>query len=460
MADPLFEFDPTSEDAANSPLSIWNTASYAVTAFNAPAPPLAVQWASSVDTEGSAAASRKHENRQISITVEVLSASALRSLQAKVAKIAREGGTAKLTLPASGEVVIFDLLAADTFEPQFDVVYFTNTGAFCVVNLTLTAKPYGRGAEVTLSASTATALAPLVFTKTGIAGDIPATGRLNISNTTTDKTTAIWGFQSRYYSAASTAALLYEAESGVALSASAHAGPGGASGGGANKTMRDTAVGTSPANAYEIATSQTLTHIGSFRVYARVYVASGTAGVVSVAANWSPSPSVANIQNDYVSVVDASGSAIADTWVLLDLGLVTFPPPFQGSNAGSLFLSHQRTAGTTTVYYDWVALVPVDEGYGVATDDVTTIDSAWDIEITDKGAFITTGSQWWRAAQYEGDYLRVPVAGAEARTLRGFVMLAGEPASSVGPGVVYSGDLEAIQATLTYTPRFLVVPTP
>jgi hypothetical protein len=52
MADPLLEFDPTSEDAANSPLSVWNTASYIVTAFNPDAANQTVQWASSVDTEG------------------------------------------------------------------------------------------------------------------------------------------------------------------------------------------------------------------------------------------------------------------------------------------------------------------------------------------------------------------------------------------------------------------------
>jgi hypothetical protein len=110
-----------------------------------------VQWAGTVDTEGSLPSSKKHENRTISITVDVLSAAALRSLQAKIAKVTREGGTLKLTLPASSEVVVFDLHSADTFEPQLDIVYFVNSGAFCTVNLSLTAKPYGRGPEVTLS---------------------------------------------------------------------------------------------------------------------------------------------------------------------------------------------------------------------------------------------------------------------------------------------------------------------
>ena len=101
MADPLFEFDPTSEDAANSALSIWNTASYVVTSFSVAAPPFEVQWAGSVDTEGMLPASVKPGNRTISVTVECLTAAALRALQAKAAKLARERGTAKITFPAN-----------------------------------------------------------------------------------------------------------------------------------------------------------------------------------------------------------------------------------------------------------------------------------------------------------------------------------------------------------------------
>src|SRR3954469_3879697 len=118
MADPLLEFDPVSEDATNSPLSVWNTASYIVTAFNPDAANQTVQWASSVDTEGALPASVKDENRTISMTIECLNSAALRALQSKVPKISRERGTLKYTLPNS-EVVVFDLLARESFKPEF-----------------------------------------------------------------------------------------------------------------------------------------------------------------------------------------------------------------------------------------------------------------------------------------------------------------------------------------------------
>jgi hypothetical protein len=268
MAEPLLEFDPTSEDAANSPLSVWNTASYGVTSFSPDAALQSVQWASSVDTEGALPASFKDENRTISITVECLTAAALRALQAKVMKISRERGTLKYTLPNS-EVMIFDLLARASFSPTFDDKYVLNTGAYCTVEMSFAAKPYGRGASTsaTLTGGTATSKLPIVATATGIKGDVPALGTLTVANATNAKTAALWGIQSRYYSAATSAALVLEAEDGVASGAALNAGSAGASGGGANKVMRHLDVGTSGGSiSYLLGYSsgtQTLSHVGS-----------------------------------------------------------------------------------------------------------------------------------------------------------------------------------------------------
>src|SRR6478609_7223340 len=167
MAEPLLQFDPTSEDASNVPLSVWNTADFGVTAFNPDAANQAVQWASSVDTEGALPASMKDENRTISMTLECLSAAALKILQAKVAKISRERGTLKYTTPSS-DVIVFDLLARETFKPEFDDKYFINTGAYCTVTLAFTAKPYGRGIEMDLGDNVETTAPALVFTEPAV----------------------------------------------------------------------------------------------------------------------------------------------------------------------------------------------------------------------------------------------------------------------------------------------------
>jgi hypothetical protein len=63
------------------------------------------------------------------------------------------------------------------------------------------------------------------------------------------------------------------------------------------------------------------------------------------------------------------------------------------------------------------------------------------------------GTLWVRPSSYEGDYLLIPPAGAEARTNRFFIKGSrGIPGSSVDSGV------DDISAVLSYTPRFLVVP--
>jgi hypothetical protein len=63
------------------------------------------------------------------------------------------------------------------------------------------------------------------------------------------------------------------------------------------------------------------------------------------------------------------------------------------------------------------------------------------------------GSLWVRPTTYEGDYLLVPPAGAEARTNRFFVK-----GSRGIPGESADSGIDDISAQLSFTPRFLVVP--
>jgi hypothetical protein len=465
MPDPLLEFDPVSEDAANSPLEVWSTATYGVTRFNAPSPPSTVQWASSVDTEGSLPSSRKHENRTLSLTVEVASAAGLRTLQAKAAKVAREGGTAKLTLPASGEVVIFDLLATDSFAPSLDILFFSNSGAYCVVEWELTAKPYGRGAEIDLGDNTETTLPLLVFTDTGIKGDMPALGRLVVDNDEAGSTQGLirWGIQSRYYSNAATAALFYQAESCAMSAAAAAAGPAGASGGGSNTAL----YGSLPAapswtSLIYIGTSSTAqTHIGSFRVFARVRAPSANTGTVSLRASWSPSLGTPQVHNASTAIYTE------DAWYMVDLGQVTIPKAVGGATQGWLgTIDGQSTVSGDDVYIDWVALFPVDEGFGEDLNFTSShqIAASGSVQVRHDGAFASrSGGYLPPLVYYEGDYLRLPPAGAEARTLRVIVKLARGDTTLFDPGTAASyldPSIDDISARLFYTPRYLVVPEP
>src|SRR5215203_1578578 len=94
-----------------SPLSIGPGTSYPMTALSVPAPPQDIGFTSSVDTEGEMPVTRRYQNRTISIDLEVSSdttGALLAALQAKVAKLQREGGTLKRT-DRHGVVKIYDL---------------------------------------------------------------------------------------------------------------------------------------------------------------------------------------------------------------------------------------------------------------------------------------------------------------------------------------------------------------
>jgi hypothetical protein len=453
MADPLFEFDPTSEDAANSPLSVWDNGTYGVAVFSAPAPPVSMQFAGSVDTEGSLPASRKHENRTISLTVECESAAGLRALQAKAAKIYREGGTAKLTFPASGETVIFDLLATDSYEPQLDVTYYSNSGAFCVVNMSFTAKPYGRGPSenLSLSASTATAGAPLVFTATGVKGDIPGLGLLTLGNATTTKGSALWGLRSRYYSSGN--ALLIEAESGVADGAALNAGTAGASGGGANKVMRHANPGTSGAASFALPSGTD--HVGVYRVFARVVPLLANTGTTSVRMVWQPYTLAEPILGEWVAL--EFGSPLNGLWSIVDLGEVRLPKARFGTQGWTAEFWSKSTVATDDVDWDWIALVPVDEGYGQLRNDSNILTAGAVAFAHDTAQIRDAGTNWYTPTSYEGDYLLIPPAGSEGRTVQVITMLAG---AAQGRLNLNGNDMNAITATLSVVPRYLVVPSP
>lgn len=401
MAEAL-QFDPTSEDAANSPLSVMDS-SYKVVSHSYPAPQLNVLYASSIDTEGEIPASRRYSNRQISMTLEMVDATGnlLSALQAKVTKIAREGGTLKRTMP-NGDIVVFDLLSAETFDPTFNLAYVI--GNMVQVDLVFAAKPFGRGAEVTLSAHNETSLPCLVFTETAITGDVPALGRLTISDAqAVDQAWAVWGLQCLNYDSSSDASLFYQAESrtpfGAAVTA---AGPSGASGAGSNVIQH-----TNLATSYQaIMGTQAsgggnhLKHVGDFTVYARVQVPTSNAGTVTVAMEWGEGDFRRYTRNASVDV----DPALEGNWVILNLGQIHPTKVVAGTQRWEGRFLAKSTSSADDINFDCLFIVPVTEGSGEVSAPIGQIPSApssftaYSDFTTESGAItgdsLTTGGTW------------------------------------------------------------------
>jgi hypothetical protein len=238
-------FDPTDEGTGVQ-LNVW-TGAYGVTAMSFPAPPLETAMAGSIDTEGDLIAARRHQNRTVNLTVEVRGttaaslASALATLEEKVAKVAREGGTLR-RVTTTGDYRTLDLLAADSYDPTFDVARVN--GNWVTAQIGLLARPYARGTEAQIATTDASGFGGTTglggFTPVPTAGEVPGLARINVSDTNVGGATrnssigwatVTYGIQGEHYDSAATAALFYEAESLQPVSPAAAATVAGASGG-------------------------------------------------------------------------------------------------------------------------------------------------------------------------------------------------------------------------------------
>jgi hypothetical protein len=423
-----WEFDPVSEDAANANLLLAPT-DYYVLEFNAPMPQPDVLYASSVDTEGENPASTRPRNRTVTMAVDVFGREALSALEFKVAKLIREKGTLLYTLPG-GEEIIFDVLSVDSFEfphnHNWDVQEVAN------VTLGMTCKPLGRGPEVDLGDNTETTLPWLVFTEADVPGTWPALGRLVIDNdASADQWWVVWGIQSRYYSSSASAALAWQAESLTAMGGSAtNTGPSGASG---SSVMRNTALSTT----YQaiLSTQATgggahMSHVGSFRVYARVQAPTTNSGTVSVAFEWG--------EGDFRRFTQNTTSALSPswegTWRLVDLGLVTLTRTVSGTQRWEGRIVAKSTTPGDDIDVDCLLFVPVDEGSGEASAvqrlaSTSAFSARDEFDLHSAGALAgktaPTGGVWAEhsisgatAFQATGTVARINPSGTNARSVR------------------------------------------
>lgn len=363
------ELDPTSEDATNVSLVLTDYASgWRVLELEHPTSEWDSQWAFSAATEGERRVGTRPQNRTVTVRLLIERSTAAlldaqeRALGKKVGKLAAEGGTLKMTLP-SGVIIIFDIREARMVRTYTVVQMFKNLAEY---SLTFICDPYGRGPEVDLGDNVETTLPALIFTETGIKGDVPALGRLVIDDdSAVDQWWLTWGLQSRYYSSATTASLFYEAESRTALGSSAiAAGPSGASGAGSN-VMRTTALSENPFAMMSTQASgggSHLTHIGTFHVYARVQTPTSNTGTVSIALQWAVGDFSVPVTNAFFGI----SPAWEGTWRLADLGLVTLKRVLTGTQRWEGRILAKSTETNDDIDIDYLLLVPADEGSGIA----------------------------------------------------------------------------------------------
>jgi hypothetical protein len=315
------------------------------------------EWVAGADADGSALVRDPlFENREITFRLVVRGQTTKDGALAKVGVIVdkleeaerQPDGIDLVWAPADGtKTVTFKVLSGEvTALPMAR----SGDGAGYVLNkpmfdVRLTCKPFGYGAEVT--GATATSSNPVVtVTQASVTGDVPAEGRLVVTDMATQSRRHVeWGLQYRYYDAA-TALQINKADM-TALGATS-----------------GTVAGSYNANVWSLTCSSAPTamvstgnqsHIGTFRVKARVY---GLAGH-RVRLNWQEGDGSFR-PNPWVTLPKFN------VWSEIDLGIVTVPEKVAGTQRWTGRIDAYSTTPGDTIHLDYLVLVPAGEGYGLA----------------------------------------------------------------------------------------------
>lgn len=228
--------------------------------------------------------------------------------------------------------------------------------------LELEVLPDWYGAEQTLTTISGTGYINGKLQQSGsdaiIAGNYPGRVRLVLSDTSAnDQKGLIWGFRSRRYDSAASAALFYEAEAMTLLNGATSTAAGSASGGHmATLTLPPSGVWVPHVMTTLSAGPTPLTHKGTYRVWARVFC--GGANIASFRLLWG----VGSLSTPFTNDAVTPSGAIA-TFGLVDLGVVQLTPSPVGTHQWfGVIQSNCGSSGSPSI--DCVYLQPVEEYSG------------------------------------------------------------------------------------------------
>lgn len=334
------------------------------------------QWISTADSEGSVLVGQpQHENREILLRVRVAQQAsmnaALDQVGALVEKLrkasARPDGIEMTWSPAdSTRTVTFDVQAGEiegmpvTWSGD-DFGWFQRRPVLVVK---LTCEPYMRHAEVTIS--TASSSSPVVTQElANIPGDIPALGRLIVTDTATQNRRHVeWGYEGPLTYNASTS-LLIDSDS---LVTSGYAGTGGTATGAYDPNGTGNSIIRAWAPYYAtvaVCGTGNQSHVGTFRVKARVALDDGTGNLGAISPNYASKLKARLAWQVGGGPFSTNGWAPVrwpSTFEEVDLGTITIPKVLTGTQQ---WLGRIEATGGLYLAVDYIVLIP-QERYGKA----------------------------------------------------------------------------------------------
>lgn len=321
-------------------------------------------WIGAADSEnGALFRVPLHENRTITMKLQVAAQASMDAVLDQIASIRdkmrkaalTESGIALVWTPHnSTRARTFDVLTGEFEEMPIGIdgqpfAWFQARPVFTIV---LTCKPYWRGTEsLTSTASSSTPFVTLEVASIG--GDIPALGRLIVTDTATQTRRHVeWGIENQFYN--SGLSLLVDSDN---MTTSGYSGAGTTRTGAydpnaaGNSVVRATLF-TSPV---AVCNTGALSHIGTYRVKARVF---GTVDT-RVRLSWRTG------DGPYSTNMWAT-PAIIGNWSEIDLGLVQISSVTSGTQRWDGTIQAYATGTSGTIDIDYLILVPAGEGYGKA----------------------------------------------------------------------------------------------
>lgn len=340
-----------------------NDAVFGLAEFSCPPPPERPEWIGAADSEAQLlVGTPKHENRDITLKLQVtpqvnmdLALDQVGALLDKCVKASKyQDGIELAWNPAtSARFVTFDVLSAQITDLPVD--WENGWLAFApTITVAMKAKPYWRGEE-TLTSTTSSSTPFVTAELVNNSGDVPALGRLIVTDTATQSRRHVeWGLEGPLTYNAATSLLIDSDDmvtSGFGGTATTQSGAydPNASGNSVVGITARTAVAA-------MAGVGNLSHVGAFKVKARVY---SDASTLSVRLSWRAADGPMS-SNSWAT--HAGGS----TWRELDLGTITIPAVLTGTQRWTGQVEVKTSTGTATVRVDYLELIPTTCGYGKA----------------------------------------------------------------------------------------------
>ncbi len=328
------------------------------------------EWASSADSEGSALVrDALPENRTVKFKLRIepkasmlLALQTIAALSRKIEECEQQrDGLPLVWTPADGTVAPVTFYVLSGFVSELPIAVQGDSGWFVnapSVSVELTCKPYAYGTEVVGTEVSSTAPV-LTLTVADVPGDVPAEGRLIVTDAATqNRRTVEWGLEQRHYDAATS--LIVDSDdmvttgyAGVQATRTGAYDPNATG----NNVVQATLAPANGSVATSVAGLPALAHVGSYRVRARVYAT----GSARVRLSWQDGagPFTAN---NYAT------PPVLDAFSEVDLGVVNVQQARLGAQAWS---ANVDAFGSGTLEVDYLTLIPVREGYGRARGQTT-----------------------------------------------------------------------------------------